>query len=521
MPSRSSFHVRIVQRRSRIDGGEDIIDLRDDPSRPWRTVRRPAGRRDSRRPSQKHYSPDPTRHGQLRETRFFGSPAFRRLWFSQLFSSLGDWMGYFATAAVATKLVGPGGAASAVGLTLASRMVPSVIFSPFAGIIVDRYNRKKLMVACDAGRALVFCLLPFVKTLWQLLLASLVLELLTLVWSPAKEASVPKLVSKSFLPTANSLSVAAAYGPAPFAPALFALFAKAPEWLGQSEFLRRLNLKQESLALYADALTYLISATVIATLAIPHRPRNETYAEGRDRLYEGFREAKDGWSYIVRTPRVRAIVFGLAAALIGGGMVVPLGTIFASEVLHAGNGGYGLLLTSMGTGVAVGVISVGILQKRMQIERWFVISLFGASISLVAASLMHGLTAAILCVGFLGVFAGAAYVCSYSSMQANVNDIVRGRVFVTFYAVTRACIVLALVIAPVLSRGLYEAAKALFGTPPILPGIQLNLYGVRMTFWCAGAVVFLSGLFALKSMHRPEPITQSEESPQDGNHSRS
>lgn len=476
---------------------ERVIDIREGNRRPAR--RRPSGRNENRRPRDRD-DIGSEKKAQLRESRFFGSPAFRRLWFSQAFSSLGDWMGFFATTAIAARLGGPGGAAGAISLTLAARMVPGFLLSPFAGVVVDRYNRKSIMVVCDLGRAIVFCALPFVHALWQLFLASLLLEIFTLLWSPAKEASVPKLVKKSFLPTANSLSLAAAYGPAPFAPAIFALFAKAPEWLGQSELLRELNLKQETLALYADALTYIISAAVIATLAIPHTPRPSTVEAGRQKLYAGYREAREGLAYITRNRRIRAVVFGLATGLIGGGMIVPLGTLFASEVLHAGNGGYGLLLTGMGAGVAIGMLIVSVLQKRLNMEKWFAVSLLGAGVSLIVASLMHSLTLAVILVGVMGMFAGCVYVLAFSSAQANSDDEIRGRVFVSIYTLTRVCIMLAFVLAPLLSETFLAIARTAFGDPPILPGLKLHLFGVRMTFWAAGLIILASGVFALRSL---------------------
>lgn len=419
-----------------------------------------------------------------------------------MFSSLGDWMGFFATAAIAARLGGPTGAAGAISITLAARMVPGFIFSPFAGVLIDRYDRKTIMVATDLGRAIVFCLLPFVGNLWQLFLASLILEILTLLYSPAKEASVPKLVPKSFLPTANSLSLIAAYGPAPLAPALFALLAKAPEWMGKSEYFASINVTQESFALYVDALTYVISAAVIATLAIPHTPKRAPVAEGREKWLSGWREAIEGLKYITREPKIRAVVFGLSAALIGGGMIVPMGTLYATDVLKAGNGGYGLLLTAMGGGVVVGILGVSLMQKRVNLERWFAQAVIGAAGSLVVASLMHGLAAATLCVGCLGMFAGVAYVLANSSVQANATDELRGRVFVTLYTLTRVCIVASFVLAPLLSQGLTSLVHRVLGSPPMFPGTDFQLFGVRMTFWVASVIIGASGIAAHRALRR-------------------
>src|SRR5205823_2197042 len=133
--------------------------------------------------------------------RLFGSPQFFRLWLSQVASSLGDWIGLIAITALAAR-IGGSGAGAAVGLVLSARLIPGFFLGSVAGVISDRWDRRRLMVTCDIGRGLVLAFLPFVTTIWGLFLASLVIEVMTIAWSSAKEASVPNLVRKDFLPTA-------------------------------------------------------------------------------------------------------------------------------------------------------------------------------------------------------------------------------------------------------------------------------------------------------------------------------
>lgn len=128
--------------------------------------------------------------------RLFGSPSFFRLWLAQVASSLGDWIGFVAITALAARIAGGGSPEAAVGLVLSARLVPGLFLAPAAGVLVDRWNRKRVMVACDIGRGLVLATLPWVDTIAGLVVASLFLEILTLMWAPAKEASVPKLVDR-------------------------------------------------------------------------------------------------------------------------------------------------------------------------------------------------------------------------------------------------------------------------------------------------------------------------------------
>ena len=136
---------------------------------------------------------------------------------------------------------------------MAARILPGFFLGAAAGVLVDRWDRKQVMVVCDIGRAAVLATLPFVDTVLGLVVASLVLEMLTLLWSPAKEASVPNLVPPDHLTTANSLSLVAAYGTFPVAAACSPLLAKVAEWLGGIDALGGLRTNQEALAFYVDA----------------------------------------------------------------------------------------------------------------------------------------------------------------------------------------------------------------------------------------------------------------------------
>ncbi|MEE1521472.1 MAG: MFS transporter, partial [Acidimicrobiales bacterium] len=103
--------------------------------------------------------------------RMFGSLEFSRLWFAQVISATGDWLGLLAISILAIRL-GSGSEGAALSLVLAARIVPGFFFGPIAGVLVDRWDRKRVMVTCDIGRALVMLSLPFVEELWGLFLAS-------------------------------------------------------------------------------------------------------------------------------------------------------------------------------------------------------------------------------------------------------------------------------------------------------------------------------------------------------------
>ena len=93
---------------------------------------------------------------------------------------------------------------------LTARVAPGLFLAPLAGVFVDRFDRKKVMIWSDLARAVVFMALPFVRSVTGLVIASLLLEVFTMLWSPAKEAVTPSLVPRKKLTDANSLSLVAA-----------------------------------------------------------------------------------------------------------------------------------------------------------------------------------------------------------------------------------------------------------------------------------------------------------------------
>ncbi|MEW6472688.1 MAG: MFS transporter [Actinomycetota bacterium] len=427
----------------------------------------------------------------------FGSSAYFRLWMAQVVSSLGDWIGLVAVVALAARV--SEGSEAAVGLVMAARMVPGFFLAPVGGVLVDRWDRRRTMVACDLGRAAIVAILPFVDTLLGLFLASFLLEILTLLWSPAKDASVPNLVPSTKLAAANSLSMAAAYGTFPVGSAVFASLAGLASWLGDFDALHSLKVNQESLALWVDAVTFLGSALLITTLDLPSRGRND----GR-RIDWGqtWRELVEGLRFIRRNEAVRSVMLGMGIGLVGCGSVVPLGPIYAGQVLGSGSAGFGLLMTGLGTGAAIGVLALSVAARRLPSDLVFVAALFGSGVGLGVATATSSLTAAVVLAGVFGLFAGTCYVSGFTVIQERVSDALRGRMFATLYTIIRFCLLLSLAVSPWLAGLLDSLSEALFDDRVVDLGIRVHLPGVRLTFWFGGLMTVAAGVLVSRDIFR-------------------
>src|SRR5437870_11260392 len=117
--------------------------------------------------------------------------SFSRLWRAMLVSSLGDWVGFVAVAALVADRGGKRLGGLAVAGVMLARLSPSVLFGPFAGVFADRFDRRRVMIGADIGRGAMYASMPFLPGLAWIFLVSFLIECLSLLWTPAKDASVP------------------------------------------------------------------------------------------------------------------------------------------------------------------------------------------------------------------------------------------------------------------------------------------------------------------------------------------
>ena len=441
----------------------------------------------------------------------FDSPSFFRLWIAQVISATGDWLGLLAISILAIR-VGSGNEGAALSLVLGARIAPGFFFGPLAGVFVDRWNRKRVMVFCDIGRAMVMIVLPFINNLIGLFIASLILEALTMLWSPAKEASVPNLVSEKFLTSANSLSLVAAYGTFPLGAGLMALFGRLSTALFDSSWADNIRLDDMGLAFYANAVSFLITALIISTLALPENPYvKKSDSRGiKKYLADPINDLKQGWQFAFINPVVRTVNAGLATAMLGAGMVIPLGVIYTDELLGAGKSGFGVLLTSLGFGVGAGVLLVFFFRNTIDKAKTFTRVLFGAGISLFATVSTGQIHFAMVMLFVGGICLGVIYVVGFTLLHENVEDHMRGRIFATFYLLVRACVLLALVIGPLVEDGLDRLSSLLWDRNIEIAGLEIAVPGVRISLWLAALIVFSAGVLSKVSLRVGETRRFSE-----------
>jgi dTMP kinase len=419
---------------------------------------------------------------------------FVRLWGAQVVSSMGDWIGLVAILYLARKV---SGSDTAVGFVMIARMLPGFLLAPLGGALLDRLDRRRVMVVCDVGRAALLAVLPFFDTVLGLVCISFLLEVLSLMWGPAKDASVPNTVPADQLSTANSLGLVAAWGTFPIGSIVFALLASLATWLGHFSALDRLSVDQTSLAIWVDGLTFIGSAFLIMGLRLP---KQERAASDRVAWTQTYRDMVDGLKFIRSQPMVRGTMVGIAGGLLGGGAMVPLGPSFASKVLGGGSAGFGVLMTALGFGVGIGVPTLSWLQRRLPHERVFFAAVVVTGVGIIAAALTSSFSFAIPVVAVVGAAAGSAYVTGFVLLQEQVPDEMRGRIFGALYTIVRLCLLASLTVGPFMSSAFDSISRAAIDRDLNIGSYSFPLPGVRLALIAGGAITVVSGVLARRRM---------------------
>jgi len=421
-------------------------------------------------------------------------PAFSKLLAAQTISSFGDWVGFVAVTALVASKGGEAGAYAIAGV-MAARTLPAILFGPIAGAIVDRVSRKTIMITSDVARGSLYALMPFLGPLWAIFLVSFAIECFSLLWTPARDASLPNLVPRRQLANANSLGLLVAYGTLPLGALTFTFLA------GGSDLIPWLSDNPAFLALWLDAATFAVSALLVSRIKIP-APTPHTFA--RFELGNVGRDIADGVRFLREDSLASAMTLGIVSAFSAVGAVLALGPVFATTALGAGDPGWGILVTSFGLGMGIGMASSNKVVEFVEREYLFVWSIIAAAATLFVLAAMPGIGVASVVTVILGGFCGSAWVSGYVLLQENVTDEFRGRTFGALTVLSRLGLFLSLTIFPVIAGAI--------GQHQVTLGDRVfDLSGTRGALMVAGLGAILAGGVTRRKLRRfrvskPEPL---------------
>jgi hypothetical protein len=338
--------------------------------------------------------------------------AFRRLWYGQVVSQLGDWFDSIALFALLLRLTGSG---QAVGLLMVAQFLPATGVGLFAGVIIDRLPRKLVMIAANLGSAalvLLFLLVRDASQIWIIYLVAVLKMSLVSFFDPARTAITPDVVSREELIAANAISGATWSAMLAIGAALGGVVAGT---------------------LGTDAAFMIDSASfVVAALFIWAVPVHETHLSQRTATSR-IQEFREGLVFVFSQRDIALYTLTKSLWSLGGGVLLLL-TLFGRQIFPLGVDGalsIGLLYAARGVGAGIGPL----LARRFGGDgQQFLRRAIGPSIVLtgIGYTLVSGapsLLLATLGVMIAHIGGSTQWVFSTSLLQINVPNRLQGRVF--------------------------------------------------------------------------------------------
>jgi MFS transporter, DHA3 family, macrolide efflux protein len=393
----------------------------------------------------------------------------RRLWTAQVVSVFGDFLAIFAVLSYVSFNLG----ASAAKVTLISVafMVPFGLIGPIAGVFVDRWNVKRTMIASDLIRAVLVLALVFAGSLWQIYAILFLLSTVSTFFVPAQSVTLRTIVPREGLLAANALVQQAFQVMRIISPALAGAIVA---WVGASA------------CYYLDTITFIVSASIIATLVIAREP--VVPSKDSHPLKAVLDDLLAGVKFIFTHETISFVILAMAAGMFAVSCFGPLIAVYVRDELHATSLAFGIINSMIGVGMIVGTLFISRFAKETSKTHLALWGLFTMGAFVVVLAAFKTLAAA--AVGMLGIGIGVIFVivAAQTLMQGLTPMQMIGRVSASFMSVLSIAQLVGLVISGSLAQTL----------------------GTRNLFFASAALLFLItvfGYFRLPEQSSASPVS--------------
>lgn len=364
---------------------------------------------------------------------------YRFTWSGQVVSEVGD---HFNNIAVFSLALANTGSGLVVAGILIARALPAVLAGPVAGVLLDRLDRKRIMIASDLVRAavaLAFILgIPPGRT-WLLYVLSGMLMFASPFFTSGRASILPSIATKEELHTANSLT-------------------QLTQWTTVTigSFLGGASVTAfgYKLAFAFNAFSFLFSAWCISRLRVEKGFRAERSGLGEHKVIRPWHEYTEGLRYMQASPLILAIGLVAVGWATGGGAAQILFSVFGEVVFHRGPAGIGTIWGCAGIGLVCGAIFAHRIGRR--------ISFTGYKRTISICYIIHGgsyvlfsqaptFSLALFFIGLSRAAVAVSSVLNVSQLLRHVSDEFRGRVFATVETWTWLTMMVSMAVAGLVS----------------------------------------------------------------------
>ena len=340
----------------------------------------------------------------------------RRLWLAQIISVFGDFLAIFAVISYVSFTLRA--SAAQVTLIIVSFMVPFAFIGPVAGVFVDRWSVKRTMIASDLIRAVLALGLVFAGTVGQIYAILFLLGAVSTFFVPAQTVTIRTVVPREGLLAANALIQQAFQIMRIVSPALAGAMVA---WFGASS------------CYYLDGLSYIFSASMIATLVIAREP--VARAKDSHPLKSVLNDLMAGVKFIFTHETISFVIMAMAAGMFAISCFGPLIAVYVRDELHATSLAFGIINSLIGVGMIAGTLMMGRLAQwvsKTHLALWGLLTM-GAFVLVLAA--LKSVAAASVSMFGVGVGVIFVFVSAQTLMQGQTPMELIGRVSSTVMSV--------------------------------------------------------------------------------------
>ena len=343
----------------------------------------------------------------------FRNRSFTLLWVGQVIETIGCSLTSLAAAILVFRVTG---SAASVGLMLMATSAPTILVGLLAGVVADRYDRKRIMLISDVLRVFVVLLIPFMVArgiAWLYVMVALS-AVVTQFFDPAHESVLPEIATDEELTAANSLMAISSFGATAIGFAASGLIAsRMPiEW-----------------AFYLNAVAYVFSALMILLAPIPKVAATQTDAG----LAAVGRNLRAGWRVLLDTPMLRSLFLVFSLFFVSAGLSNSLLLPFSLKALGANEFQYGVQEGLTSVGFVLGSLWMARVGARMREGRWIALGLIGMGLAGIGYASMRVVWPAIAIITVSGFINAPVSIARRLITQRNTPRDMRGRVNSAFF----------------------------------------------------------------------------------------
>lgn len=374
--------------------------------------------------------------------------SFRRLFVAALGSGIGTW---FATVALQIDVFARTQSTTWVGALLIANLLPTVLVGFLLGSLVDRLERRRLLIGADVVRAAVFFAMPFVGSATGLVVLALVAGFATAFFRPAVLAGLPNTVGDADLAQANGLLQSADFLTTAIGPILGAVLVAATG---------------PGTAYAVNGVSFLFSAVLL--FGVPRRLLQSEQSLSRGHLAD----MREGLAAVVRSPALLTVLITFTIVMVPAAFLNVAEIALAKVSLNAGSVGFGLLWTASGIGLVVGSTVASRVMARLGVRATYPLAIAVFGVGMAASGAAPSIWVAFPTMVVCGLGNGVLVVSNITLVQNGAPDRVRGRVFTTIISLNFVASALAMAAAGPLTSALgarwtYEIGAAVMAVAAV------------------------------------------------------